>query len=91
MEPAFKNGDYVLVDESDRSFDLDEVVVYTNANGNVIVGRITGISEGIYEISPDNVETGVNTKEYLPVSENYIIGKAAPCLKGRFKCWLATL
>lgn len=91
MEPAFENGDYVLVDTSDRSFDLDEVVVYTNANGNIILGRITGISEEVYEINPDNEELGVNEEEYLPTSEEEIIGPVTLCVESRLKCWLETL
>ena len=91
MEPTFKNGDYVLVNKNDRDFGLDEVVIYTNANGNVILGRITGISEEIYEFKPDNEEIGVNTEEYSSTAEDGILGKATLCLEGRFKCWLKTL
>lgn len=91
MEPAFENGDYVLVGKTDRDFEPGEVVVYTNANGNIILGRITGISEEVYEINPDNEELGVNEEEYLPTSEEEIIGTATLCLESRLKCWLKTL
>ncbi|QQR54348.1 S24/S26 family peptidase [Candidatus Peregrinibacteria bacterium] len=91
MEPTFKNGDYVLVDKEDGNFALNEVVIYTNARGDIILGRITEIAGEIYEISPDNEELGVNTEAYLSTSEEKIIGPATLCSGGFFRCGLKAL
>jgi phage repressor protein C with HTH and peptisase S24 domain len=90
MEPTFVDGARLLVDTSSREYFVEDVVIYTNDNGNIILGRVVGIHENIYEIAPDNAELELNIHEYLPTEAKDIIGAAFLCHKGRFKCWIET-
>ncbi|HUC38739.1 MAG TPA: nickel-type superoxide dismutase maturation protease [Candidatus Acidoferrum sp.] len=86
MEPAVRDGDYVLVSRLSYLFgrpkEKDIVVLRYPGRKTIIIKRISKIRDGSYLVLGDNRSLSVDSRTFGPVRKDAIIGKVISVIRG---------
>ncbi len=75
MEPAIREGSYVLVNCWQRSLSLDDVVVVRGIGGVMLVKRIKKIGKDGLFLLGDNRNRSIDSRKFGPLGMKSVIGK----------------
>ena len=76
MEPAFHDGDYVIVNRWARRFNVGDVVIAEHPNESMrLLKRVKRKNAGSYFLVGDNITRSTDSRRFGPVRRQDILGK----------------
>lgn len=75
MEETLKNNDRVVVFKLNNSYNIGDIIVFTNPNNKLSIKRITKIINDLIFVEGDNKLFSVDSRDFGAIQKSSIVGK----------------
>lgn len=75
MEETLKNNDRVVVFKLNNSYNIGDIIVFTNPNNKLSIKRVTKIINDLIFVEGDNKLFSVDSRDFGAIQKSSIVGK----------------